>query len=1066
MTMFDIATNDMTKAVNSIALRQRRLAVSQHPKQMGIDYINVRKQNGDYRLLLHFIPASSETPDKVVIPEVTPEKIRITDGKDSKALSDILIKDVFQGEWERRIEPVIDTAFRFDGKTKIICGQEIDLTNQSFTIEFWAKRSSIGSHHMVIGQGPELKNSALKIGFQASNHFIFGFNGDDLQTEKAYTDTNWHHWACVYDAAPQRQFIYRDGQKVADRVANNHYQGTGYFYIGDSSHDGFFFNANVEESPSNVRIWNRARTEFGEKYCFDGAIADVRLWHTVKKEDEILEHMYHTLTGQEEKLAAYWTSCTNSTAVDHTGNNHQGKCPENLNLVMEQPPAPPGYIARRKGNRVDLYKTGNSLTIIMHRDEKMAQDREVFQYQLELPGVMNLDPFFSKITFTLDQESEFDPQPLPSPKIETGKAPEIDYLTKDYQSFRNLMLDRMSALAPKWTERNPGDMTIAITEILAYAADHLSYFQDAVSTEAYLGTARHRVSVARHARLIDYFMHEGCNARTWVHFHVEGDTQLAPRTPLTTVLDSEPTCISPDRDPAELLQAGGIFFETMHPAQLLSKHNQFRFYTWGGYISVLEQGATQTTLQGSFPDLHPGDILIFEEQKGEETGLVEDANPNHRHAVRLTKVEISSDPLGGLEGNPMEITKIQWMEEDALPFTLRLNNMVAGKEIQDISVALGNIVLVEHGISILGEPLPSVPSFGKYRPELRHTNLTYSVPYDYTATQKWSASKTLEQNPRDALAPVRLIEANHQEEWTAQTDFFDSDRFTKGFVVEIENDRRAFLRFGSGKQGKQPLVGTQFQAEYRIGNGIEGNIGRDAIAHVITYQQAITMVRNPLPAYGGCDPEGMEEVRLLAPRAFQSQERCVTPDDYVAKIESHPEVQRAVATIRWTGAWHTVFITVERLGNSPVNEKFCQRLRSFMEQFRIVGTDIRIEPPRFVPLDIEITVSLLPGYFPSTVEKTLNEQFSNMELPDGQLGFFHPDRFTFGQSVYLSQLITKVHDIPGVNQIQVTKFQRWGSPPRDELEKGVLIIEPEEIIRLDNNIATPANGRITFVLNE
>ena len=44
-----------------------------------------------------------------------------------------------------------------------------------------------------------------------------------------------------------------------------------------------------------------------------------------------------------------------------------------------------------------------------------------------------------------------------------------------------------------------------LVEALAYTADQLSYQQDAVATEAYLGTARRRVSIRRHARLMDYF---------------------------------------------------------------------------------------------------------------------------------------------------------------------------------------------------------------------------------------------------------------------------------------------------------------------------------------------------------------------------------------------------------------------------------------------------------------------------------------------------------------------------------------------------------------------------------
>src|SRR6185295_7196447 len=49
-----------------------------------------------------------------------------------------------------------------------------------------------------------------------------------------------------------------------------------------------------------------------------------------------------------------------------------------------------------------------------------------------------------------------------------------------------------------------------------YVGDYLSYYQDAVATEAYLETARQRISVRRHAQLVDYHLHEGCNARAWL----------------------------------------------------------------------------------------------------------------------------------------------------------------------------------------------------------------------------------------------------------------------------------------------------------------------------------------------------------------------------------------------------------------------------------------------------------------------------------------------------------------------------------------------------------------------
>ena len=43
--------------------------------------------------------------------------------------------------------------------------------------------------------------------------------------------------------------------------------------------------------------------------------------------------------------------------------------------------------------------------------------------------------------------------------------PEINYLAKDYASFRRVMLDRLALLVPEWTERSPADLGIALVEL-------------------------------------------------------------------------------------------------------------------------------------------------------------------------------------------------------------------------------------------------------------------------------------------------------------------------------------------------------------------------------------------------------------------------------------------------------------------------------------------------------------------------------------------------------------------------------------------------------------------------
>ena len=104
----------------------------------------------------------------------------------------------------------------------------------------------------------------------------------------------------------------------------------------------------------------------------------------------------------------------------------------------------------------------------------------------------DFDPELSAVDFSFKVEcpNDFDCLPLrPAPAGEQS-PPGIDYLAKDYASFRQLLLDRLALLLPEWRETHVPDLGIALVELLAYVADHLSYYQDAVATEAYLGTSR------------------------------------------------------------------------------------------------------------------------------------------------------------------------------------------------------------------------------------------------------------------------------------------------------------------------------------------------------------------------------------------------------------------------------------------------------------------------------------------------------------------------------------------------------------------------------------------------
>ena len=711
------------------------------------------------------------------------------------------------------------------------------------------------------------------------------------------------------------------------------------------------------------------------------------------------------------------------------------------------------------------------------------------------------DPKLAAIAFSFKVEcpADFDCAQTPACPPALDIPPTIDYLARDYTGFRRLMLDRLSLTVPGWRERNPADVGVALVELLAYAADNLAYRQDAIANEAYLATARRRVSVRRHARLVDYRLHEGCNARAFVHFGVAGHgVTLAAGTPLLTHMPHLARVVAPDsRELREALAAGAQGFETAHAATLDEDLNELHFYTWGDHGCCLSRGATRATLAGHATALKRGDFLLLEEVQSPTTFAAADADPAHRWVVRLTEVTLSSDPSGRLFDEPpvdapLDVTEIAWDAADALPFPLCLS--VAERPGLVISVARGNLVLVDHGLTVAAEDLGTVPapSFKlasvaasgscakpeplwlspRFRPALTQSPLTHG--FDLAALLAapispdhawWPASAlgvmaAREATPRIALASQLGAVAEH---WTARRDLLDSGVDASDFVVEIDDGGTARLRFGDDVNGRRPEPGTGFSARYRVGNGVAGNVGAEAIAHIVTsIGGSFAALRNPLAAQGGVDPEDIEAARRDAPQAFRTQERAVTPADYAAAAERRPDVQRAAANFRWTGSWYTVFVTPDRYGGGAVDDAFATRVRGSLERFRMAGYDLDVRAPKTVALDVALHVCVKPDYFRADVLQAVARMLSANVQPDGTLGVFHPDNFSFGEPVYLSRIVAAAQAVTGVDAVRPQVFQRLIEPDPTTLDAGVIDIGALEIAQLANSPDFPERGRLSL----
>lgn len=682
------------------------------------------------------------------------------------------------------------------------------------------------------------------------------------------------------------------------------------------------------------------------------------------------------------------------------------------------------------------------------------------------PGVpAGFDPQLASVDFLFKAgcPSPFDCAPAHICPPQAFEEPRLNYLAKDYASFRRVLLDRLAVQMPGWTDRSPADPYLAMVEALAFGADRLSYAQDAAGTEAYFGTARHRISLRRHARLIDYAIDEGANARTFVHFKITAgsaaDLTLLPAGQLITGLqDGRTAALDADGREAALRSAAPKF-ETLAPVRLASAHNAIAFHTWSSSGCCLPPGATAATLWDTPAlTLAAGDFLLLEQSADPETGSTSDADPRLRHVVRLTAVTHAIDPV---DAKP--VCEVHWHEEDALPFALPVDSITADGLSRPCAIARGNMVPADagHWAHDAGFSPAVVTGDRPYRPQLTHRNIVFAAAFDPSA----AASAILNPSTPETRAAIRLSDS--EGDWEALPDLFGADRFTRGYVPEVEHDGSVILRFGDDVLGARPVPTQTLAMRYRVGGGTSGNVGRDVLRHIATPPLAgIQSLTNPVPGIGGRDREGATHTRRFAPARITVQDRAVTEADYARVAETLPGVQRALARIRWTGSWYTVFLIIDRVGGASTvgDPEFAATLLAHVEGKRMAGFDLDIADPVTVALNLRLHVCVEPGAIQANVRLRLDSLFSARFGRDGSLGFFHPDRRSFGDPLYASEVLAAAKTVSGVRSAMLTRFGREDAPPIDPVSDAVITPADVELLRLDNDPDHPDRGRIAFEL--
>lgn len=263
-----------------------------------------------------------------------------------------------------------------------------------------------------------------------------------------------------------------------------------------------------------------------------------------------------------------------------------------------------------------------------------------------------------------------------------------------------------------------------------------------------------------------------------------------------------------------------------------------------------------------------------------------------------------------------------------------------------------------------------------------------------------------------------------------------------------------------------------------------------------------------LENYWRRDPQAMELTRREGPRRIAEQRRMVTLADHAATLAAHPLVAIAQARLVWTGAWPTILISVlleddldldgrlfdpatapplppgatkvpnlmraalwdevvayhRSLGLAlpPVTAQLSGRriLRSLVEDYRMIGTEVFLEGARAAAITVTLSVRAKPGYFRSELRQALGQIFTA-----DQGGFFEPGRLGFGETLFASDIIEAAMQVEGVAVACLNLFRRVGKGFEDRTGDGFITCDTDEFILCLNDRRRPARGSLRIVVN-
>ncbi|MBN1699164.1 MAG: putative baseplate assembly protein [Spirochaetales bacterium] len=223
----------------------------------------------------------------------------------------------------------------------------------------------------------------------------------------------------------------------------------------------------------------------------------------------------------------------------------------------------------------------------------------------------------------------------------------------------------------------------------------------------------------------------------------------------------------------------------------------------------------------------------------------------------------------------------------------------------------------------------------------------------------------LEEEGGDAIVVLNQGNGDREEIWIRYHEvenFYTSKPYSRHYCIDYLS---SVIIFGDGTRGMIPprMKNNIKLMKYKTGGGVSGNIGGHAITVLRENIPYVSGAVNHYPAEGGADLESIESLKTRASNVFRNLNRAVTAEDYEwLAMEASSSVARAKCLSKCGSHGEVILVIVPRLDPRDIDLKeklnpsseLIRRVKEFLEPRKLVGTRLRVEPPAYRNISVEV----------------------------------------------------------------------------------------------------------------